>query len=60
MTRGSWGLLTPKHLAFILGLTIAGLTTNSKELEASIQQFVPSKSGWWLSHPSEKYESHLG
>ena len=47
---------TPKHLAFSLGLTIAGLTTNSKELEASIQEFVPSKSGWWLSYPSEKYE----
>ena len=24
-----------------------------------LNKFAKAKSGWWLSHPSEKYESHL-
>ena len=33
--------------------------TMFKERETMIQPLVRN-TGWWLGHPSEKYESHLG
>ena len=66
-----WNIKTKEHLPgaamslwICWGTRYSGLGTNEHSentpLDVSKERFHPKIAGWWLSHPSEKYESQLG
>ena len=51
-----WWLPWESHHGWIMGLELLRMPSPWKKW----QWFLPGWSGWWLSQPSEKYESQLG
>ena len=52
--------LNPQHPQDVHGLAASRFPTQKPDISTSSPLFPDEPPGWWLTYPSEKYESQLG